>query len=125
MQRLVKSGEEGRTLVQEAVRWMFPMTVEWFGLPDNLKTHSSQLDYKMKGLTNDQLRQFWMDSVMPFCAELGLDVPVHRNGDDTASCTSARPSSPLLTSRCIQRRPWSKWKFSSFPTLTRPRFHGP
>jgi ring-1,2-phenylacetyl-CoA epoxidase subunit PaaA len=38
----------------------------------------------MKGLTNDQLRQYWMDTVVPFCQELGLDVPVHRNADDTA-----------------------------------------
>jgi ring-1,2-phenylacetyl-CoA epoxidase subunit PaaA len=25
-----------------------------------------------------------MDNVVPFCAELGLDVPVHRNADDSA-----------------------------------------
>lgn len=84
MERLVKSGDEGRRLVQDAVEWMFPMTVEWFGLPDDLKTHSTQLDYKMKGLTNDQLRQDWMDHVVPFCQELGLDVPAHRDADDSA-----------------------------------------
>ena len=84
MKRIVKSGDEGRQLVRDAVKWMFPMTVEWFGLPDELKTHSSQLDYKMKGLTNDQLRQYWMDSVVPFCTDLGLNVPVHRNADNTA-----------------------------------------
>ena len=84
MKRIANSGDEGRQLVCDAVKWMFPMTVEWFGLPDDLKTHSSQLDYKMKGLTNDQLRQYWMDSIVPFCDELGLEVPVHRNADDTA-----------------------------------------
>lgn len=84
MKRIVDSGDEGRELVQEAVDWMFPMTVEWFGLPDDLKTHSSQLDYKMKGLTNDQLRQTWMDTVVPFCEGLGLRVPAHRDADDTA-----------------------------------------
>lgn len=84
MKRIVNSGDEGRQLVQDAVTWMFPMTVEWFGLPDDLKTHSSQLDYKMKGLTNDQLRQYWMDNAVPVCTELGLDVPAHRNADDTA-----------------------------------------
>ena len=84
MKRIVNSGDEGRRLIQEAVDWMFPITVEWFGLPDDLKTHSSQLDYKMKGLTNDQLRQDWMGNVVPFCNELGLKVPAHRNGDDTA-----------------------------------------
>ena len=84
MKRIANSGDEGRQLVCDAVKWMFPMTVEWFGLPDDLKTHSSQLDYKMKGLTNDQLRQYWMDSIVPFCDELGLEVPVHRNANDTA-----------------------------------------
>ena len=84
MKKIVESGDEGRELVQSAVDWMFPLTVEWFGLPDNLKTHSSQLDYKMKGLTNDQLRQVWMDEVVPFCNGLGLRVPAHRNATDTA-----------------------------------------
>lgn len=84
MKRIVQSGDEGRQLVQKAVDWMFPLTVEWFGLPDNLKTHSGQLDYKMKGLTNDQLRQTWMDAVVPFCESIGMKVPAHRNADDTA-----------------------------------------
>ena len=84
MKRLVDSGDEGRRFVQDAVEWMFPLTVEWFGLPDDLKTHSGQLDYKMKGLSNDQLRQAWMSEVVPFCESLGLDVPAHRNADDTA-----------------------------------------
>ena len=70
--------------MQQAVDWMFPLTVEWFGLPDHLKTHSGQLDYKMKGLSNDQLRQVWMDEVVPFCGSLGLRVPAHRNAADTA-----------------------------------------
>lgn len=83
MKRIVESGDEGRRLVQEAVDWMFPLTVEWFGLPDDLKTHSGQLDYRMKGMTNDQLRQAWMDEVVPFCESLGLKIPVHRNADDT------------------------------------------
>ena len=84
MKRIANSGDEGRQLVCDAVKWMFPMTVEGVGLPDDLKPHSRQLEYKMKGLTNDQLRQYWMDSIVPFCDELGLEVPVHRNADDTA-----------------------------------------
>ena len=41
------------------------MTIEWFGLPDELKRHSEQLDYRLKGMTNDQLRQTWMASTVP------------------------------------------------------------
>jgi len=63
--------------VQRAVDWMFPMTIEWFGLPDDMKRHSGQLDYKLKGLTNDQLRQVWMASTVPLCGQLGLQAPAH------------------------------------------------
>lgn len=82
MKKIVESGDEGRKLVQDAVDWMFPLTVEWFGLPDDLKTHSSQLDYRMKGMTNDELRQAWMDEVVPFCGSIGLQVPAHRDAAD-------------------------------------------
>jgi ring-1,2-phenylacetyl-CoA epoxidase subunit PaaA len=77
MRRLAKAGGEPREMVQRAVDWMFPMTIEWFGLPDGMKRHSGQLDYRLKGLTNDQLRQVWMASTVPLCEGLGLDVPAH------------------------------------------------
>jgi ring-1,2-phenylacetyl-CoA epoxidase subunit PaaA len=77
MRRLSKAGGEAKEMLQRAVDWMFPMTVEWFGLPDDLKRHSGQLDYKLKGLTNDELRQVWMASTVPLCEELGLDCPAH------------------------------------------------
>ena len=77
MRRLAKAGGEATEMLQRAVDWMFPMTVEWFGLPDDMKRHSGQLDYKLKGLTNDQLRQVWMASTVPLCEQLGLDAPAH------------------------------------------------
>ncbi len=77
MRRLAKAGGEARDMVQRAVDWMFPMTIEWFGLPDDLKRHSGQLEYRLKGLTNDELRQVWMQSTVPLCAQLGLEVPAH------------------------------------------------
>jgi ring-1,2-phenylacetyl-CoA epoxidase subunit PaaA len=77
MRRLTKAGGEAKELVQRAVDWMFPMTIEWFGLPDDMKRHSGQLDYKLKGLSNDELRQVWMTSTVPLCEELGLEAPAH------------------------------------------------
>jgi ring-1,2-phenylacetyl-CoA epoxidase subunit PaaA len=77
MRRLSQAGGEARAAVQRAVDWMFPMTVEWFGLPDDLKRHSGQLEYRLKGLTNDELRQVWMSSTVPLCEGLGLKVPAH------------------------------------------------
>lgn len=68
---------EGREKLQRALDWMFPLTVEWFGLPDELKKHTEQLNYGFKGSSNDQLRQTWMSTAVPLCEELKLHVPVH------------------------------------------------
>ncbi|MGH7589373.1 MAG: Phenylacetic acid catabolic protein, partial [Gemmatimonadota bacterium] len=77
MRRLSKAGGEVREMLQRAVDWMFPTGIEWFGLPDDLKRHSGQLEYRLKGKTNDQLRQTWMASIVPLCAEVGIRIPAH------------------------------------------------
>ena len=63
--------------VQRAVDWMFVLTLEWFGLPDDLKRHGEQVGYQLKGMTNDQLRQTWMAATVPLCERLGFRVPAH------------------------------------------------
>jgi ring-1,2-phenylacetyl-CoA epoxidase subunit PaaA len=78
MKKINKSAE-GHEKLQRAVDWMLPLTLEWFGLPDDLKTQKVQLDYGFKGQTNDQLRQTWMSTAIPFLESLGLDVPVHED----------------------------------------------
>jgi len=75
--RRINGDTEGHDLLQQAVDWMFPLTVEWFGLPDRLKVHTDQLLYQLKGYTNDQLRQQWLSTAVPLCGELGLKVPAH------------------------------------------------
>ncbi len=77
MKRLANAGGEARAKLPRAVDWMFPMTVEWFGLPDDRKRHSGQLDYRLKGMTNDELRQAWMDATVPLCESIDIDVPAH------------------------------------------------
>lgn len=67
--------------VQEAIDWMFIMSLEFFGVADNLKSRSSQLDYKLKGKTNDELRQKWMSTAVPFCESLGLEIPARYNAE--------------------------------------------
>jgi ring-1,2-phenylacetyl-CoA epoxidase subunit PaaA len=63
--------------LQSAVSWMFLMTLEWFGLPDSLKRHVDQIDYGLKGKTNDELRQDWLSTAVPFCESIGIEVPAH------------------------------------------------
>lgn len=81
MRRLAAAGGECRELLQRAVGWMFPMTVEWFGLPDPLKRHSDQLGYRLKGMTNDQLRQAWLSATVPLCESIGIKVPAHYDAE--------------------------------------------
>ena len=63
--------------VQAAADWMFILTLEWFGLPDERKKHGIQLEYGFKGMSNDELRQAWMAAVVPFMEEVGIHVPAH------------------------------------------------
>jgi ring-1,2-phenylacetyl-CoA epoxidase subunit PaaA len=74
---ILERDEEKRAEVQRAIDWMFVLTLEWFGLPDELKTHSEQIEYGMKGMANDELRQEWMRSAVPLCEGLGFRVPAH------------------------------------------------
>ena len=75
--RKIAQSADGRDELQRAVNWMFLLTVEWFGLPDDLKRHSEQLDFGFKGKSNDELRQTWMSTAVPLAQELGLQVPAH------------------------------------------------
>jgi ring-1,2-phenylacetyl-CoA epoxidase subunit PaaA len=68
---------DGKAEVQTAIDWMFILTLEWFGLPDDRKQHSEQLDYGFKGKSNDELRQWWMSEVVPFMHEIDIRVPAH------------------------------------------------
>jgi len=78
LKKLVKD-PDGKAEVQAAVDWMFILTLEWFGLPDERKRHGIQLEYGFKGLSNDELRQTWMAAVVPFMEEIGIRVPAHRD----------------------------------------------
>lgn len=77
--RIFAEDPEKRDELQRAVDWMFVLTLEWFGLPDELKRHSDQMTYGLKGRTNDELRQHWMSTAVPLCESLGLDVPAHHD----------------------------------------------
>ncbi len=80
--RKINAQPGGHKKLQTAVDWMFPLTVEWFGLPDDLKRHTVQIDYGFKGGTNDELRQQWMATAIPFLNDLELDIPAHYEKDE-------------------------------------------
>lgn len=80
MKKIVQSAE-GKEELQRAVDWMFLLTVEWFGLPDDLKRHAEQLEFGFKGQSNDQLRQTWMSTAVPLCEQHGLRIPAHYDAE--------------------------------------------
>src|SRR4029079_2018395 len=80
VKKLCADPEEKRR-VQEAADWMFILTLEWFGLPDDRKRHGIQLEYGFKGLSNDELRQAWMAGVVAVIDRPGIDVPAHFDGE--------------------------------------------
>ncbi len=81
IRRFAEAGGAAKETVQKTLDWMFPMGVEWFGMPDDKKRHNAQLDFRLKGMTNDQLRQTWLKAVVPLCEELGYEVPARFNPD--------------------------------------------
>ncbi|MEA2252123.1 MAG: ring,2-phenylacetyl-CoA epoxidase subunit PaaA [Solirubrobacteraceae bacterium] len=77
--RALSSDPETKPVLQRAIDWMFPMTVEWFGLPDDRKTGNLQLDYRLKGRTNDELRALWLGQIVPLVESMDLHIPAHHD----------------------------------------------
>jgi ring-1,2-phenylacetyl-CoA epoxidase subunit PaaA len=77
--RRLAADPASRPEVQAAVDWMFPAALEFFGLPDSLKHRPAQLEYRIKGSTNDALRQQWLSTAVPFLESCGLRVPAHHD----------------------------------------------
>lgn len=74
-----KKSPATRKRVQEAVDFAFPLAAMWFGLPDHLKTRTDQLTYRIRGQSNDALRQRWLSKVVPFCERVGIRIPAHHD----------------------------------------------
>ena len=74
-------GPEVRARVQEALDFWFPLGAEWFGATDDVKSRMDQMHYRIRGNTNDQLRQQWLAALVPFCEEVGLNVPAQFDQD--------------------------------------------
>ena len=76
-----------REMVQDALnRWWKPV-IHFFGPPDSQSVHSEKLiKWKVKMMTNDQMRNQFFDMYVPKIRELGLIIPdpeLKRNDDGT------------------------------------------
>lgn len=72
-------GPEIRARVQKSIDFFFPLGVEWFGATDDVKSRTDQIHYRIRGHSNDGLRAKFLDGIVPFCEEVGLKVPAHRD----------------------------------------------
>ncbi len=73
---LCRGSEEQKAMAQDAVnRWWWP-SLMMFGPSDNDSPHTAQsMAWKVKRVTNDDLRQQFVDMTVPQCEFLGLRVP--------------------------------------------------
>jgi ring-1,2-phenylacetyl-CoA epoxidase subunit PaaA len=73
---LARGTPEQKAMAQEAInRWWYP-TLMMSGPPDSLSVHSIQaLRWKIKTKSNEQVRQEFIDLIVPQIRALGLEVP--------------------------------------------------
>ncbi len=76
MATLCAGSEAQRAMAQDALdRWWWP-SIMMFGPPDAQSPNSAQsMRWKIKNLTNDELRQRFVDQTVPQAEALGLTVP--------------------------------------------------
>ncbi len=73
---LAKGTPEQRAMAQDAInRWWYP-TLMMSGPPDSISVHTQQaMRWKIKTKTNEQVRQEFVDHIVPQIRALGLEVP--------------------------------------------------
>ena len=73
---LCRGSDEQKAMAQDAVdRWWWP-SLMMFGPSDSDSPHTAQsMAWKVKRVTNDDLRQQFVDMTVPQCEYLGLTVP--------------------------------------------------
>ena len=80
IERLVED-DEGRERVQAAVDRLFPYALTLF-VPTDHEESIVELGLRTESL--DDLREEWLDRVVPYLGSLGIDAPINRSGEVTA-----------------------------------------
>ncbi len=73
---------KGKRSVQKALDWQFPLFMEWFGPADTHRGPTAQSVYRLRGNSNDAMRQQWMDYAIPLLQSFGLEAPAHYDEDE-------------------------------------------
>ena len=76
MLTLCRGSEEQKALAQDAVDRLWWPSLMMFGPHDSESTHSAEsIDWKIKRVSNDDLRQQFVDATVPQADYLGLTLP--------------------------------------------------
>jgi 1,2-phenylacetyl-CoA epoxidase catalytic subunit len=81
--RQISYEERGRKLLQERVDELLPEMLCWFG-PDGEPGIESLRVEGLASMGNEQMRQRYLDRVVPLLQECGIQIPVKRNQNDDA-----------------------------------------
>ena len=91
IKRLIAADERNHARIQEVFDWMFPLAAEWFGVTDDRKKRTGQLKFRIRGASNDGLRQQWLSEVVPFADSIQINVPAERRPDGSFGLTYELP----------------------------------
>lgn len=98
-----EAGGESRARVQELALEHFPHGLQWFGAPDEHKSRKGQLEFRVRGWSNDEMRLKWLQSVSAFTSRLGIKIPVTLSAS-TGKWESEIPF-PMLFD--VEKRTWT------------------
>ncbi len=76
--RQIAYEERGRALFQERVNELFPEMLCWFG-PDGEEGIEALKAERLASMGNEEMRQKYLDRVVPLLKESGVEVPVEWN----------------------------------------------
>lgn len=76
--RQISYGERGRKLLQERVNELFPEMLCWFG-PDKERGIEALRAEGLASMDNEEMRQKYLDRVVPLLQGCGIEIPVERN----------------------------------------------
>lgn len=91
IKRLIAEDESMRARVQWIFDWMFPLAAEWFGTTDDQKKRTGQLTFRIRGASNDELREQWLKEVIPYAESIGVEVPAVKEADGSCRLTYQLP----------------------------------
>jgi ring-1,2-phenylacetyl-CoA epoxidase subunit PaaA len=85
---------ETKAKVEEYIEWLFPHGLFWFGATDDRKKRKGQIEFHIRGRSNDELRQVWLKEVAEWASSSGVVLPVY--WDEESECYQSDVAFPAI-----------------------------